>query len=220
MKYLGLVLILAGCGEPLVGSSYLGTELFKLGGVVVQPNHRIPAMHGALALSLFWIGGQAASDARVEQHAQLDSGFSEYSMTLFDPPPAGAAGFSDLLPGGELSIGVIVLYADKDTSGSLDLASDLLLGASADHVVVFASAPVSAGTPAAALLGELDAGYHTYRNDGPSSCRFVEAASCAPQGTLTATTGPVSLSLWPTAEEVVVPAPAARQGTIWTAINP
>lgn len=214
MRHLVLIALCA-CGDPLVGSSFSGTPELSLGGVVVQSNTRIPSSHGPLGIGVFWI---SAADARVEQRARLDSGLAEFSLTLFDPPPQEAAAFSDLLPGGTLAMGVIVLYADADESGDLDLSQDLLLGASAQHVLVHAWSAVEPDTPAAALLGTIGTGYHVYQHDRPSACRFVDAEGCAGEGGLLSfeETGNIPLNLWAEPDQVIVPAPALRSGSIWT----
>jgi hypothetical protein len=206
---------LAACGDPVVSETFVGTPELELGGVVRQANARIPSTHGNLVLSVFWIG--ANNDARpVEQDARLGSGLAEYSMTLFDPPPVSAGTFSELLDGAELAIGVIALYADKNDDGALDLTNDLLLGASEQHLLVYAGKEISASSPAAQLLGPISAGYHVYRHEQQSLCQFVSAASCSPEGTLVPATdvGAVSLVLWPEPEQVIVPAPLVLyQGT-------
>lgn len=213
-----LVLALAGCGDPLVGPSYVGTPELEVHGVVMQANARIPSAHGALRLSVFWIGAVGGGGGAVEQEARLESGLAEYSMKLFDAPAAEASGFGALMPDSSLALGVIALYADKDEDGRLDLGADLLLGASAQHLVVFAGRAIAPGSPAAALLGPLGAGYHVVQHDRPSSCHFVDAARCAPEGGLVEVVRPstVALTLWQFPEEVVVPAPALASGTIWS----
>lgn len=209
----GTVGLLSACGDPLVSETFVGTPELQLGGVVLQGNSRIPSMHGALALSVFWIG--ANNDLRpVEQEARLDSGLAEYSMTLFDPPPTEASGFSELVGGAELAIGVIALYADKNEDGALDLTNDLLLGASSQHLLVYAGQEISATSEAAELLGPIAAGYHVYRHEQTSACHFVTASNCAPEGSLlpAENTGAVSLVLWPVPEDVIVPAPLLLYG--------
>ncbi|MCC7380356.1 MAG: hypothetical protein IT384_00895 [Deltaproteobacteria bacterium] len=216
-----LVLASAGCGDPLVGSSYLGTAEIEVRGVVLQGSPRIPAEHGELKLSVFWIGAQGSAGP-IEQEARLESGLAEYSMKLFDAPSAEAGGFSDLLPGSTLAIGVIALYADKDEDGKLDVEKDLLLGAGAQHLLVFAGSAVDGAAPAGALLGSLAPGYHVVMQAMPGNCRFVEAEGCAAEGTLVEADDPlhVSLTLWAHPEDVVVPAPALVRGevsgSIWT----
>lgn len=213
-----LVLALAACGDPLVGPSYVGTPELEVHGVVRQANSRIPSAHGALRLSVFWIGAVGGGGGGVEQEARLESGLAEYSMKLFDAPAEGASGFGSLMPDSPLALGVIALYADKNENGRLDLDADLLLGASAQHLVVFAGRAIAAGSPAAALLGPLGAGYHVVEHDRPSLCHFVDAARCAPEGGLVEVARPstVALTLWELPEQVVVPAPALAGGTVWS----
>jgi hypothetical protein len=206
-----------------VGTRYEGTPRITVGGTVIQGNVRVPAMHGPLALSVFWIGADSGA-APVEQASRLDSGVAQYSMTLFDAPPAGAAGFSALAGGGALALGVIALYADKDGDGALDLSTDLLLGASAQHLLVFSERGVSEDSAAFTLTGTLSPGYHALVHESESRCAFVRAAECAPEGSLREAKNQdaITLTLWPDAESVVVPAPAVARGptpaSIWTPV--
>lgn len=203
------VLACASCGPPLVGSNFYGTPQFSVGGAVVSVVSRVPSSHGRLELSVLWVGAAQPGSQPVEQQAQLDSELGAFTMTLFDPPSQAASGFSDLVNEGQLAVGVIVLYADQNGSGALEPAQDLLLGASAQHVVVYSEGPVAPQELAAELVGPLEAGYHLLQLDGESTCRLVQATECQGQGKLLATSDldEVTLSLWGTAEEVRVPAP-------------
>lgn len=207
--------LLTGCGEALVDEVYLGTPMFRLGGPVVQGNPRIPSSHGDLSARLFWVG--ASSEAE-EQAVKLDGDLAAFSMTLFDPPPSASTAFSERVARGALGFAIVVLYADRDGDGRYDAMRDLLLGASAQHVVVFTSEGVQSGTPGEALLGALSPGYHLFVQEQPSQCRFVTAATCTPEGRLVPAPGAeVPLTLWPTADEVRVPAPALdAQQSIWS----
>lgn len=214
--FIAIGLALAGCGDPLVGDTFTGTPVFSIGGAVVQANPRVPASHGVVSARLFWIG---ATDAGGEQAARLDADLAEFSMTLFEPPPAEATAFGALVEQGTLGLAVIGVYADTDDDQRYDPEVDRLLGASAQHVVVHTSEGVAAGSPAAALLGELPPGYHLYEHDQPSACRFVQAASCPEEGGLRPAESPqdVTLTLWAAPEDVRVPAPALEAGaSIWT----
>jgi len=220
-KLLWLLPLCLSCGQPLVASEFSGTPVFTVGGAVNSSSARVPANHGPLELSVFWVGARAQGSLQVEQSAQLDSGLGAFSMTLFDPPSVEASGFSDLVLSGQLALGVIVLYADKDSSGGLELSQDLLLGASARHVVVHTTEPISADAPAADLVGAIEPGYHLFYLEGPAGCRFVDAAECPSEGLLVPAPdlGAVSLSLWATPQEVLVPAPGRPatepEGSIW-----
>ncbi len=210
---LGLGLV--ACGDPLVTERFEGTPTFELGGAIVQANARIPASHGTASARLFWIG---ASPDDGEQVATLGAGFAEFSMTLFDPPPASAAAFSDRVDRGALGIGVIAVYADTDDDGRFDPDQDRLLGASAQHVVVHSSEGVGVDDPAYDVLGAVAPGYHVYEHDTPSACRFVDAAACPPEGGLVLADDArnVTLTLWMEPGEVRVPAPAIDgDNSIW-----
>lgn len=208
---------LAGCGDPIVGETYLGTPAFQVRGPVVQRETRIPASHGTLSARVFWVGAPADAE---EQPATLDGGLAEFSMTFFDPPPGEATTFTSGGGAGRLGLGIIVLYADRDEDSRFDPKQDLLLGASAQHLVVYASSAVRSEDPLFSLLGPLAPGFHLYEHDRESQCRFVAAESCAPEGRLVPAeeTGAVTLTLWATPEAVIVPAPALdASASIWSA---
>lgn len=216
--------LLSACGPPLVQESFLGTPVFELGGTVAQANLRIPGDHGEVHLSLLWIGvGADAAAPPVEQRTELDSALGAYSMTLFEAPPVEATTFSDLVPPGRLGLAVLALYADVDGDGLLDLERDVLLGAGRQHLLAWSSAAIPADAPGARLVGALGPGYQLLEQDVPGECPFVATASCAPEGLLTPApaTDPVILTLWPDAEQVLVPAPrvdadAPEGPSIWS----
>ena len=207
--WLAVGLGMAACGEPLVSTEYLGTPELTVSGGVIQADTRVPSDHGEVKLSLLWIGTQGALDAEREQQATLGADLGEYTMTLFDPPAETVTTFSDLMIQGRLGLAVIVLYADADGSGRLEIGEDVLLGASAQHVVGWSSRPIEPDSPAALLAGEGPAGYRLYELDVESRCRFVSAEACPGEGQLieVGANRRVALTLWRTAESVVVPAP-------------
>lgn len=212
-----LTLALAACGEPLVGARYLGTPALVVRGPVEQQSARVPADHGPLSLGVLWIGSSTTGPGGIEQDARLGAALGEYSMQLFDAPPEGALHFT-ALASPPIGLGVIALYADRDDSGALELADDLLLGASPGHVVAFTPSAIEGGTRGAALLGAIGAGYHVFALDTESTCRFIDAAACTPEGRLTEVEAQttVPLVLWDAPEDVVVPAPKLGDtDTIW-----
>ncbi|MFO0725256.1 MAG: hypothetical protein U1E65_15850 [Myxococcota bacterium] len=220
MRKLILILILGtGCGEPLVGSDYIGTPELSVRGTVQQISGRIPADHGDLALGVFWIGTSSGAAAGVEQDAHLDAGLGAYTMRLFDAPPESALHFSAIAGDAPLGLGVVALYADQNHSGAFEPEGDLLLGASPQHLVVFAARALPGSSPAAALLGEISAGYHLFVHDRTSTCRFIAAERCAAEGGLSevAADASVPLTLWDDPMMVVVPAPKLPSGaSVWS----
>lgn len=205
--------ILSGCGDPLVGPGYSGTPLFSLGGAVIQPDLRVPSSHGDLRLGVFWVGG----DGQVEQRARLDSGLAEYTLTLFEPPPDSAFGFLSLVPADTLAIGVMVLYAEVDPGGGFDPSSDLILGAAAQHLLVYVAEALVEGGAGASVFGPRGPGYHLFAQTEPSRCHLLEASGCPAQGLPQAADPnlPVPLSLWSRPDQVLVPAPALGAAPLW-----
>lgn len=224
MSALGLLLA-AACGDPVVGPDYLGTSMFSVGGSVAQTGALAPELQDSLRLSLFWIGFDSRSRQRppIEQHASVDDGLARFRMTLFDPPTAGSLTFDELTQGSAgVGIALIVLYADNNTNGALNSYTPLLedgpdtvLGASASHLVVFADTSVPASSPAGALLGPVDPGYHLFANASGTTCLFVRSADCQGVGRLervAAEDGNIVLTLYPEATQVEVPNPEVPGG--------
>jgi hypothetical protein len=86
-----------------------------------------------------------------------------------------------------------------------------VLGASATHLVAYASEPVPPASPAASLLGPASAGYSLYRFEGPQSCRFVFASTCPGNGLLipvSTAEAAVLLTVYDDPAEVLIPSPA------------
>ncbi len=206
---ISLAVLALGCGDPLVGDAYLGTPAFELHGAVQQAE--VAEVSNA-RLSLFWIGFDSRTQSRqvVEQRATVDSEFARFDLALFDAPPPEALTFDGA------GIALVVVYADRNENGALnsDLRSpqegpDTVLGASVRHLVVYATDALEARGRAAGVLGSIAAGYHLYETDD-SSCRFVEAAHCVGQGTLTEVDPSTALlvELHPDPSAVRVPNPA------------
>lgn len=212
-RWMLLSLLLVGCGDPLVGETFLGTPVFSIeGAVVMTPTARTPTDHGDVQISLFWIGVNSLYQPTigVEQRAELTSGLGEYSMTLFDPPPDDSTTFSDLLDSdGEFGLALVVVYADGNGDQVLDLGVDTLLGASQQHLIGYANRPLEVTDRASDIVGTIEAGYHLFEHDQSSACRFVEAASCEGEGNLRLVPNDtrVVLTLHQDAANVIVPAP-------------
>lgn len=206
-------LVLLGCGDPLIGPGYSGTPAFTVGGTVLQGNLRVPASHGALELGVFWI----AQPAQVEQQARLEAGLAEYHLTLFEPPPPSAFGFDSLAPAETLAIAVMVLYAEVDGRPGLTSDGDLVLGASAQHLLVYADPGLTPGPTLAAALPGLTPGYQLYAQSETSTCTFDRATTCTAAGppVRVDTLDQVPLTLWPTPAEVRVPSPALGDRPLW-----
>ncbi len=223
-KILMTMAIFAGCGDAIVGQGYLGTPTFELGGAIQQTAPPEGADEPQnLRLSLFWIGfdSRALAGSVVEQRTTLDAGLARFRMALFDRPPDEALRFD----GGAARVGValIVLYADQNGNDALNATlgvegPDAVIGASATHVVAFASGPVAADTPAGRILGAVEPGYHLLENIGGNVCAFVEPAGCFGRGGLEprAPTDRVVLTLSPRPDAVLVPDPQVDPSTSGT----
>jgi hypothetical protein len=198
------------CGDPLVGPEFVGTPELSIQGGVEQRGGRLPVDHGAITLGVFWIRSSTTGATRLEQETQVEPSLAAYTLRLFDAPPAEALRFAD----GQVGLGVIVLYADRDGSGAFERARDLVLGAAPQHVVAYArdaTSPVP-GQPTAAL----PIGYSVLVHDVASRCAFSAAELCRPEGGLAPTRSVrVPLVLWDDPSVVVVPAPALGARSVW-----
>lgn len=211
------------CGDPIVGPKFLGTPALELRGTVLEVERRegeFPV--SPLRLSLFWIGLDSRERQRptIEQEAEVDSGLASFQMALFDAPPDDALLFSDLArPGeGEIGIALIVLYADNNANGALNSYSpreegpDTVLGASARHLVAYATEALGPDGEAARLLGSIERGYHLFSSTAEATCRFVSAEDCSGEGSLVQVPidEPVTISVYANPGSVLVPSPTLR----------
>ena len=209
----------SACGDPIVGSDYLGTPEFTVRGSVVQPRGAVNVPAENLRLSLFWIGFDSRNRQRPvhEQHTSLDQAFAAFRMTVFDPPPRDALTFEDLSEGGApIGFALIVLYADNNANGALNSYTplpedgpDVVLGASASHLVVYSDGTTTPGSRANTMLGTIGPGFHLFANTGGSTCAFTESENCKGQGRLTQVglDESITLTLHGDVAQVLVPNP-------------
>jgi hypothetical protein len=178
---------LVGCGDALVGESYLGTPLVTLQGqVTVAPGTEEPANP---RLSLFWLGydTRELSRSALEQRVQVENRFpASFTMALFDPPPIGASPFDDPEQSVRIGIAFIAVYADVNENGVMNNdprvaeGPDELIGASATHLMLHTDGPIPAGSSMAQFLGgAMEPGYHLMANiEASSSCSYSEGLEC------------------------------------------
>ncbi len=203
-----------------MGETYLGTPVFDLEGSVVAEG---PSPTDELRLSLFWIGFDSIAEERtvVEQRTFLDSGLARFRVSLFDSPGEDALRFEGV------GIALLVLYADNNDNGMLNRGPisdgpDIVVGASASHLLVYAEEPVSADSLAGKILGAVPAGYHLFENASGHTCTFVYSQGCAGAGTLQRVEGSaeVLLRLEADPEQVQVPNPQVPGESSGTSMEP
>jgi hypothetical protein len=144
--------LLAGC-DSLADSDYVGQPLFTLSGSFAE-GANAPA--GPVAgVALFWqdahgAGGPGIAATAVPVSVAFPAAFS---VAIPAPPPEAARfGFGD---------GVMIAEAYVYMVGDVHAPRQTPLGSDRTHVIVWASADVAAGTPAADYLGgPITAGYH------------------------------------------------------------
>lgn len=145
-----LLLGLAACGDPVVGTEYVGEPLFTLGGIVRHEDDQ-PLPDGALYVTILF-------EVRSEDGyswlppLQVETSFpASYVLNIYVSPP------DDLLKPtqeGLLAIGAPMLYVDVDGDGSFNPDVDLRAGTSDGVVVMYLSEPqATEGDPDAMVPG-------------------------------------------------------------------
>ena len=133
---LTLLVAAAGCGDPLVDSSFRGEPLFSFTGQMAT-FQGLGSPEGDVRASLFWGAGDwgvPAADLMEQDSVSASLEFpSKFSLTVFHPPEAGH------LPGGEpYGVAALLVYDDKDRDGRYD-AGDRLMGGSENRLMVYAT---------------------------------------------------------------------------------
>ena len=171
---LAAVLLVAGC-DPLADSDYVGQPLFTLTGSFAE-SANAPA--GPVAgVALFWqdahgAGGPGIAATAVPVSVAFPAAFS---VAVPAPPPEAARwSFGD---------GVSIAEAYVYMVGDVHAPRATPLGSDRTHVLVWASADVGPGTPAADYLGgPMAAGYHLRRFQaaatvGAAQARLIDACT-------------------------------------------
>lgn len=160
-----------GCGDPLVGSDYVGAPLLELEGAIEFASiDEIKNAEGQLRIALMWqspdgehVAGESVSDI-ADQTIAITGLPGHYHVRKYVPPPASVV-HSVAGVDGDLALGLLVVYVDEDDDEGWSPGIDWLVGASATDLVVWAEDPVSAAGV------ELEPGYHVVhvRRDPESS---------------------------------------------------
>ncbi|MEM6531354.1 MAG: hypothetical protein AAF654_01955 [Myxococcota bacterium] len=134
---IALVLVLAGCGDPLVGERYRGEALFVVAGQV-QNNNEDLNFPVEVRLAVFW-NQDLSGTALMEQPATATDVMnpSQYELVLVETPRA-----SERLNGGALAVGFIGAYEDTDGDGRKSDAESFL--GLAIPALIWAETPLSA----------------------------------------------------------------------------
>lgn len=173
---------LSACGEPLVDGDYHGEALFELeGSVLLQKDYwetlenpnGAPFPPGELRLAVFWatnINGPSSQSVEavdvVEQQAVTTTSFpAKFKMSLFTPPPAEL--LAEAPEGeGEVALGLVLVYTDKNGDGRWTREEDALVGGAPAQALVYT--PGGASSP---QLGDLSPGYQRLRvREDPDLC--------------------------------------------------
>jgi hypothetical protein len=138
-------LVLAACGDPLVGGDYRGEVLASLDGTVrMDPSSGYDLQiypTSELRVALFYAthdGGSA-----FEQPVVVETEFpARYRVDVHHPPPAEAI-FEAAWSETEVAVATPLLYADLDADGRWQKDVDPIVGGSPDLALVWSSGTVT-----------------------------------------------------------------------------
>lgn len=145
LRPLTLTLLVAGCGDALVGGDYLGEPIFRFPAETTSPALAMPGEH-SLTVGLFW-SPQGAVDvpatALVEQTSESRRIPTPYafSFDLRDAPTPAL--LHRTASGATWGIARILGYDDENENGQRD-DDEPLTAAAQDRLLLYAPKPVSA----------------------------------------------------------------------------
>ena len=183
----------AGCGEPVADVAFEGEPLLSIEGRL--ESYDVVASAGEIRLALVWFQPDgvppAGSDVPLlpeqlleQRGARAVVNFPDaFTLNFFSPPVSGAQVYGPRALGvGLYAIGTVVIYADRDADGSLDLgvAPAEVLGSLTGEVIIHASQDLDALQSPTGL--PLAAGYHAVPAGDLVRCglrSLVEPGFCA-----------------------------------------
>ncbi len=166
------LLLLFGCGDPLVGADYHGEPLLELAGEVLMEE---PLGDDAddLRVAVFWAGPEP--DGTDELVVTTTTAFpAQYTLTLYQPPDEDAL-LDPPFGHGQVAVGAPMLYLDTDDDETWDRDSESVIGGSQGVLILYVTEAQDAERPDEAPTGKpeegdppprLEAGYHTVEQLG------------------------------------------------------
>jgi hypothetical protein len=175
------LLMLAGCGDPLVGLDYRGDPMATVQGQVVLGGTATPA--GGLYVVVGW-HREATPDTWTGEVVDVSGGFpASYLLDLLGPPPDSALNV-DPETQKKLGFAFLALMEDVNGNGELDVdqtgrglpaGPDRFRGGAETLLLAYAADPFPAGSRIAKELGtELSVGYHLMKADEKFKCTWDE----------------------------------------------
>lgn len=155
----GLVL-LAACGDALVGGDYRGTPLVSFRGSVVGSSNELDLKDNRARVSLFFATGGPRTFAHADLTEQVGATHLAelpfaFTINVFDPPPPSLLYTEP--DGTRYGIGTFLAYADKDKDGRNN-GTEKVIGSTRARVILYAPTELPAErSPTGSLL---PAGYH------------------------------------------------------------
>jgi hypothetical protein len=140
MLLLSSMLMLTGCGDPLVDGTWRGEPLMVIEGSIMLANPEEPNgwPEGDLRVALFW--ANSFGDMQLEQDVGVEAQLpSRYRMEIYSPPPEEAFFYAPWEDLGQVAIGNPLLYVDQNGDGMWQEESELLVGGAPDIALVFAT---------------------------------------------------------------------------------
>lgn len=147
-KVVGLLgLLVAGCGDPLVGGDYEGEPLLTLRGEIIVNEALGADVHPGVAV--LWATPEASSPL-VEPAVEVITWFpSRYELSLYLPPSDDVI-FESPLNGKKNALGAPVVFLDDDDDGQFTVGEERVAGASGASLLIWE---------------DEEAAYHVYRLD-------------------------------------------------------
>ncbi len=135
-KFVACLVLMAACGNPLVGRDYRGEVLATLDGTVLMDAEGYEWPTETLRVALFW-----ATDDGIgtEQSVVVETSFpARYTLSLYQPPPEDAL-FDTDWSSSQIAVATPLLYEDVDGDGVWDEDVDDIVGGSPDIALVWSA---------------------------------------------------------------------------------
>ena len=161
-----MILLLAACGDGVVGRTYPGEPLLTVSGLV-DAGDTLLDQREDYGVTIAWAGGEAVDTP--DQF--IDTSFPAfYELNLYQGPPEGTPAIKEI-EGVLVQAAIVFLYRDIDRDGGWDADSEPFVGASTPFALTYSTGEWSLG-PAAGTGADViaDDGYNALRFDGQTGC--------------------------------------------------
>lgn len=139
-----LILVLAGCGDPLVDARYQGEPLLEVSGSVLSDftPEELALTDGPLAVTLDWAELDEAETPPKVAVAITTNFPARYTLRIYEPPPKNAYFDAPWSDGAKVAIATPILFMDEDRDGVWDADSEQVVGGAHDIVLLHTKSPL------------------------------------------------------------------------------